>query len=167
MGFWRTISGLCAMEVPAKEEKKGTNGLYGLGGLGAKTGCSQPTPPYQRNNQYQHPAQDRNAKLKGTLNKRNVEIQIGQLIEQLVENQNGTFSSNSEVNPRENCNAILKARMLMNTQSKTPNFKTSQNLEISKFRVFMDSSSRTKKQRSNASQRNQPTPSNAIPLDLA
>ncbi|XP_019441775.1 PREDICTED: uncharacterized protein LOC109346566 [Lupinus angustifolius] len=79
---------------------------------------------YPRPNQYQYPTQDKNVKLEDTLNQfmqmtmsnqkntdaslRNMEIQIGQLTKQLEENQKTTFYANTEVNPRELCNSILR-----------------------------------------------------------
>ncbi|KAF1868283.1 hypothetical protein Lal_00018804 [Lupinus albus] len=77
----------------------------------------QPRPPYQRNNQYQHPTEDRIAMLEDTLNHflqmtMNMEIQIGQLIKQLAGNQKGTFSTNTKASPREHCNAIMKEKYI-------------------------------------------------------
>ncbi|CAL0331053.1 unnamed protein product [Lupinus luteus] len=82
-----------------------------------------PRQPYiPRNNQFQHPTQDKNVKLEDTLNQfmqmtmanqkntdaslRNMEIQVGQLAKQLAEKS--TFSANTEVNPREHSHAVIR-----------------------------------------------------------
>ncbi|CAL0304806.1 unnamed protein product [Lupinus luteus] len=80
-----------------------------------------PRQPYiPRNNQFQHPTQDKNVKLEDTLNQfmqmtmanqkntdaslRSMEIQVGQLAKQLAEKS--TFSANTENNPREQCHKV-------------------------------------------------------------
>ncbi|KAF1863012.1 hypothetical protein Lal_00018856 [Lupinus albus] len=62
-------------------------------------------------NQFQHPNQDKSAKLEDTSNQfmqmtMNMKIQIRQLAKQLEEK--GIFSTNEEANPREHCTTIMK-----------------------------------------------------------
>ncbi|KHN10567.1 hypothetical protein glysoja_037367, partial [Glycine soja] len=41
---------------------------------------------------------------------KNLEVQVGQLVKQMSEHESGSFSATTEVNPREQCNAITARR---------------------------------------------------------
>lgn len=99
---------------------RGNNSNYGQGWK-QDAGPSNRPPPYQQYNQ--HPAlQDKTSKLEDTLTQfmqvsmsnqkntdasiKNLEMQVGQLAKQLSEQQGGTFSANTQTNPKEHCKAI-------------------------------------------------------------
>ena len=99
---------------------RGNNQNYNQGWK-QDVGPSARQTPFQQFNQ-QPPTQDRTSKLNDTLMQfmqmsmsnqkntdasiKNLETQIGQLAKQLADQPGGTFSANTQTNPKEHCKAI-------------------------------------------------------------
>jgi len=123
-------NGQCAMKSTSQEEvsymgNQGRPGNYNQGwrpqqNLG-QVGPSN-RPPHKQT--YQHPSlSDRTSKLEDMMQQfmqmsiqnqkntdasiKNLEVQVGQLAKQLADQQGGSFSANTQANPKEQCQAIF------------------------------------------------------------